>query len=275
MPQIVDDNWPGFLIGLGLSGVISGLGFGYLLYNGKIFQIKKAPRPYKDYKELMKDLKSSDTQVISNVLIEGEVTPLDDDRIESKLKDELYHSIYEHGPAGIVKDADKSISRKFRNPNPTISGQYIPDPPPKLDIPFALKSESSEIPVTIKKISDSDQFNSVLEHCDIKCEIDFKSSDLTYRLVRYENLKYDMLVFGGNVAVIGNAHLKVKGGKAEIIIYDPMKVGKSLQSLIPKTRLKWMFASVLVLGGIVLIGIAVFAIYRTKKEEKMNDKKKE
>uniref|UniRef100_A0A1X7SU87 Uncharacterized protein n=1 Tax=Amphimedon queenslandica TaxID=400682 RepID=A0A1X7SU87_AMPQE len=207
------------------------------------------PRCNDDYVKLKKNLRAGTHN--TSVLVQGTVAEAQNKGVLGGTFDPMFHNI----EATIMKDEGPSAAGKAMIDS--TRGYYADVSETTFSIPFHLNNKDIEsvqkdknIILTVIDIDKSQQFTEVLQRWPEKSK---------------ERENYDILPYGSTIAVLGAARLEHN----EITIV-PTKVGKSVQSLLPKESIIGSNALLVVGGVLIAVGIGFF-VYKIWKARRAMD----
>uniref|UniRef100_A0A1X7TCP5 Uncharacterized protein n=1 Tax=Amphimedon queenslandica TaxID=400682 RepID=A0A1X7TCP5_AMPQE len=207
------------------------------------------PRCNDDYVKLKKNLCAGTYNI--PVLVQGRVTEAQNKGRFGGFFDPAVHK----KKTTRMKDVGKSVAGKATKDRSR--GYYAEISETIFSIPFHLQNKNIEsahkdknIILTVVDIDKSLQFTEVLQRWPEKSK---------------EGENYDILPYGSTIAVLGAARLEHN----EITIV-PTKVGKSVQSLLPKESIIGSNALLVVGGVLIAVGIGFF-VYKIWKARRAMD----
>uniref|UniRef100_A0A1X7SY95 Uncharacterized protein n=1 Tax=Amphimedon queenslandica TaxID=400682 RepID=A0A1X7SY95_AMPQE len=207
------------------------------------------PRCNDDYVKLKKNLRAGTHN--TPVLVQGRVTEAQNKGHLRGIFDPAIHEIR----TTMMKNDGKSVAGKATKD--TTRGYNAEISETIFSIPFHLQNKNIEsankdknIILTVIDIDKSQQFTEVLQRWPDKSK---------------EGENYYILPYGSTIAVLGAARLE--GNEITIV---PSKVGKSVQSLLPKESIIRSNALLVVGGVLIAVGIGFF-VYKIWKARRAMD----
>ena len=230
--RLNDPLGSGIVLGLGIAGLALGGVIKWLSRRKYEIVLKKAAHCYNDYNKLRNDLLQSNG-ALSNIIIEGDVNQ------SSRCVEYVSEKKHQKGVAqlNIVKTKDKKH-----------------DTLEIASVPFTLVDSDGNA-VTIENIHTSQGYYSL---CDSGVLQQVATDLRTGNIVptSQEERKVHLIKYGTSLAVLGD--VMFREGKGGEIVFNPNKVGKSVELLISTkktTNLSTITTRVLVIGGVTLIVI--------------------